>query len=250
MAARSASGDAARPPHTRWGAAQGGPLVAARESSLSSDDVNSGAAGAGATASEGHGRGRNELHGAVGAGVGATVGGDVGSGDTGSGSGELGSGSGEGSGDLIGSDGAGSGSGSGETGSGSGELGSGSGGDISSGSGTGSGDVIGDVDLGSTATIILRAWTDSSRLTETTDAPWPIVRATPSGCFKLAPGSDSFHIAVCDMASGLVWFRNFADSACTQLTWSSRGEHDPNGTCFSVALSWSHLGTRACRAHP
>ena len=102
----------------------------------------------------------------------------------------------------------------------------------------------------SAATATVRQWANASGLTETTDAPWPIVRATPSGCFKLAPGSDSFHIAVCDMASGLVWFRNFADSACTQLTWSSRGEHDPNGTCFSVALSWSHLGTRACRAYP
>ena len=54
------------------------------------------------------------------------------------------------------------GSGSGEPGSGSGEPGSGS---------------------GESATMTLRAWTDASRRTELTDAPWPLVRATPSGCF-------------------------------------------------------------------
>ena len=37
-------------------------------------------------------------------------------------------------------------------------------------------------------------------------------------------------IAVCDMENGLVWLRSFADSACSQLTWSSRGEDDPMAT--------------------
>ena len=118
------------------------------------------------------------------------------------------------------------GSGSGEPGSGSGELGSGS---------------------GESATMTLRAWTDASRRTELTDAPWPLVRATPSGCFGV-PGTGIFHIAVCDMENGFVWWRNFADSACTQLTWSSRG--GPFGTwCFSAALPLSHLGSHDCGAY-
>ena len=118
------------------------------------------------------------------------------------------------------------GSGSGEPGSGSGEPGSGS---------------------GESATVTLRAWTDASQRTELTDAPWPLVRATPSGCFGV-PELGVFSIAVCDMENGFVWWRNFADSACTQLTWSSRG--GPFGTwCFSAALPLSHLGSHVCGAY-
>ena len=97
------------------------------------------------------------------------------------------------------------------------------------------------------ATMTVRRWTNSSRLTEITEPPWPLVVATPSGCFGV-PELGVFSIAVCDMENGFVWWRNFADSACTQLTWSSRG--GPLGTwCFSAALPLSHLGSHDCGAY-
>ena len=104
----------------------------------------------------------------------------------------------------------------------------------------------------SAATITVRVWTNSSRLTEITEPPWPLVVATPSGCFEF-PELGFFSIAVCDLVNDAIWWRNYADSNCTQLVWSSRGDHDSalrgSTRVSQAALSLSHRGARVSWAY-